>query len=231
MPGKVEISFARSAKAVEGLGVLLAAGGAKFAAAAAGSADPGKVLDKAAKVAGFSGKALATLDVLAPSGSPFDRLLGVGAGEPSAANVQTWLKLGGTIQGQLKKASKVTVYLDAPDFKLGGPEAAAVGLGMLLRAYRFDRYRTRKDDSENGDEPQSVAVTIVTNAAVAAKKAFADAQAVAAGVILARDLVNEPANKLGPIEFAGRAQDLTTARASSSIRAVCRSSRRKAWRT
>src|SRR5262249_24261861 len=56
MPSKVEISFVRSPRAVEGLGVVLAAGGAKFAAAAA-DADPADVLDKAAKVAGFSGKA------------------------------------------------------------------------------------------------------------------------------------------------------------------------------
>ena len=45
-------------------------------------------------------------------------------------------------------------------------------------------------------------------AATAAKKAFADARAVAAGVMLARDLVNEPANVLGPVEFAGRAKEL-----------------------
>jgi leucyl aminopeptidase len=208
MPSKVEINFVRSSKATEGLGVLLAAGGAKFAGAAA-AADPAKVLEKAARVAGFSGKALATLDVLAPSGSPFDRILAVGVGEPSAVNAQSWLKLGGTIQGQVRKSSKVTIYMDAPGFELGGSEAAAVGLGMLLRAYRFDRYRTKKDDADNGDEPQTVAVTIVTDAAAAAKKAFADAQAVAAGVTLARDLVNEPANKLGPIEFATRTQELT----------------------
>jgi leucyl aminopeptidase len=208
MSSKVEISFMRSPKAAEGLGVVLAASGAKFAAAAAG-ADPGNVLEKAARIAGFTGKALATLDVLAPSGSPFDRLLAVGVGEPSGVNSQSWWKLGGTILAQVKKATKVVVYLDAPDFELGAAEAASVALGMLLRAYRFDRYRTRKDEADNGDEPQNVAVTIVTEAATAAKKAFADAQAVASGVNLARDLVNEPANKLGPIEFAARTQELT----------------------
>ena len=171
MTSKVEISFARSPRSKGGLAVLLAAGGAKFAAAAE-EADPAKVVEKATRVAAFSGKPLATLDVLAPGGSPFDRILAVGVGEPSGVNAQSWLKLGGAIQGQVKKSSGVTIYLDAPGFEIGGAQAADVALGMLLRAYRFDRYRTKKDDSENGDEPKSIAVTIVTEAATAAKKAY-----------------------------------------------------------
>ena len=83
-----------------------------------------------------------------------------------------------------------------------------MALGMLLRAYRFDKYRTKKDDADNGEEPAKVKVTIVTAAATAARKAFADAEAVAGGVTLARDLVNEPANMLGPVEFAARAREL-----------------------
>ena len=42
----------------------------------------------------------------------------------------------------------------------------------------------------------------------AAKKAFADVEAVVDGVMLARDLVNEPANMLGPVEFAAQAKEL-----------------------
>ena len=85
-----------------------------------------------------------------------------------------------------------------------------MALGFILRAYRFDKYRTKKDDADNGEEPAKVKVTIVTAAATAAKKAFADAEAVADGVVLARDLVNEPANILGPVEFAARARELET---------------------
>ena len=73
MTSKVVISFAaRSPRSKEGLAVLLAAGGAKFGDSS-GEVDPGKVVEKATKVAAFTGKALATLDVLAPGGSPYDR--------------------------------------------------------------------------------------------------------------------------------------------------------------
>jgi leucyl aminopeptidase len=207
MPSKLEITFARGAGPADDLGVLLAAGGAKFAGAAV-EADPGKVVERAVKIAAFSGKPLSTLDVLAPSGSAFDRLLAIGMGETPALNSQSWIKLGGTIQGLSRKSSSITVFLDAPGFEIGASEAADVALGILLRAYRFDKYRTRKDEADNGEDPQSVKVTIVTEAAAAARKAFADARAVAGGVTLARDLVNEPANVLGPVEFAARAQAL-----------------------
>lgn len=207
MPSTVDITFTRSAKPTDGLAVILSANDAKLADVA-GGVDPGKVVEKAVKVAGFSGKALMTLDLLAPSGSTFDRILIVGVGEASAANSQSWLKLGGTIQSQVKKSQKVTIYLDAPGFEIGGDEAAAVALGFLLRGYRFDKYRTKKTDLEDGEEAEKVKVTIVTPAAAAAKKAYANVEAVAHGVRLARDLVNEPANMLGPVEFAARAGEL-----------------------
>ena len=57
----------------------------------------------------------------------------------------------------------MTVYLDAPGFEIGGQAAAEVALGILLRAYRFDKYRTKKDDADNGEEPAKIKVTIVTS--------------------------------------------------------------------
>ncbi len=204
---KLEITFARSAKPTDGLAVLLASSGAKFGEVAK-DVDPGNVIEKAVKVSGFSGKALASLDLVAPAGSSFDRVLAIGAGEPSLVNSQSWPKLGGTIQSLVKKSAKVTIYADAPDFKPDGDAVAALALGMLLRAYRFDKYRTKKDDADGGEEADKIKVTIVSEAAVAAKKAFADAEALAGGVDLARDLVNEPANMLGPVEFADRTRQL-----------------------
>ena len=101
----IDISFTRSAKPSDGLAVLLAAAGAKFGAAAE-QADPANVIEKAVKVSKFTGKPLATLDVLAPAGSAFDRIVGVGVGEPSAVNAQNWLKLGGTIQGLAREVGR-----------------------------------------------------------------------------------------------------------------------------
>ena len=90
----------------------------------------------------------------------------------------------------------------------------SVAAGILLRSYAFDKYKTKKDNGDgqrdgNKAEPKKPAkVTIHSADPAAAKKAFADEVAVIDGVLLARDLVNEPANILGPVEFAARVNEL-----------------------
>src|SRR6185437_2598073 len=51
-------------------------------------------------------------------------------------------------------------------------------------------------------------VTLATADAAAARRAWAGLEAVADGIVLARDLVNEPPNVLYPAEFARRAKAL-----------------------
>ena len=76
---------------------------------------------------------------------------------------------------------------------------------MILGGYSFDRFKTKGRDE---DEAAEVSVTIVTKEAKAAGEAFAGRKAIADGVLLARELVNLPANLLGPKEFADRALEL-----------------------
>src|SRR3954453_10629948 len=83
--------------------------------------------------------------------------------------------------------------------------AAGIASGLLLRAYKFDRYKTKKKD-ENG--ALRAEVSIAVGDVAEARKAFAPAAHVVDGVIIARELVNEPPNVLYPIEFARRARQL-----------------------
>jgi leucyl aminopeptidase len=212
MPRKIEVTFSRPPKATSragaGLAVLLAAedGGIGDAAALI---DPAHCVERAMRIAEFKGKAMATLDIVAPADSPADRILVVGVGDPRTTSENDWARLGGQICGKFGKASKVAIHLSLPGTEIGGVEAAQLAMGILLRAYRFDRHKTKSDDGENGDGAEAVKVTIVTPAAAAAKKAFEDVEAVVGGVTLARDLVNEPANVLGPLEFAAKAKELS----------------------
>lgn len=213
MPASFDISFSKSAELSGGTAVLLTIAGETVPAGAA-VADPGNVLDRASKVAEFKGKSLATMEVLTPGGSPADRLLVVGLGKPEDLNAHDWLKAGGVIASKLAKAGKATIFVDHKDLTVTGQQVADLALGMLLRNYKFDLYKTKKaesaeDGEESGDKADKpVKITIVTSAASEAKKAFADAGAVAEGVIIARNLVNEPPNVLGPVEFAARAQEM-----------------------
>ena len=205
MTPALEIAFTTSSKNAASLQVMLGAPGEKGAVQIAGDAGP--LLEKAVKVGAFGGKTSSTLDIIVPSGMEAERVLLIGVGDPKTVTTDGWLKIGGAIASNLKKATKVTVFADVPG--LEDPTAIAdIALGMLLRTYRFDRYKTKKDDSD--DEPQKVKVSIVTRRAAAAKAAFGAAEAVAGGVSLARDLVNEPANILGPVEMAAKCKELET---------------------
>ena len=205
---KLVISFAKSHTATGGLAILLTASGAEKPAGAA-EADPAGVFARAAKAGKFTGKALSTLDVVAPHGSPLDRLVVLGMGKPDSLVAHDWLKAGGSATAALKGAEHVAVYLDAYGVDVTPKAAADFALGMLMRAYKFDTYKTKKKaDDEEEKAAKTVKVTIVTAQAGAAKKAFAEAEAIAEGVVLARNLVNEPANVLGPLEFAAKAKEL-----------------------
>lgn len=171
--------------------------------------DPDKTLERAFPVAEFTGKLAGVVEVLAPQGTSLDRLVAIGAGKGSGYDEYTWLKLGGTIAASLRKATDIAVVLDLAGASIDGTAAASLAAGILLRGYSFDKYKTRKDrDDAKADPKKPAKITIHTADPVGARKAFADAEAVVDGVILARDLVNEPANVLGPVEFAARAREL-----------------------
>ncbi|MFG0221316.1 hypothetical protein ACFZDU_10450, partial [Streptococcus suis] len=85
-------------------------------------------------------------------------------------------------------------------------QAVGIASGLRLRAYKFDRYKTKKKEGEEAGLRAEISLAVGDVAA--AKKAFAAASAVVDGVIIARDLVNEPPNVLFPEEFAHRAGQL-----------------------
>jgi leucyl aminopeptidase len=209
MKSRFEIAFARSVKQSGGTAISLGlAGEGKIAGA--DSVDPAATFAKAARVARFKLAKFSRLDILAPAGSPVDRLGVIGFGKPGEATAHDWLKAGGVAAAMLEHAEgKVSIYLDVPGLVVSAREAADFALGMLLRSYRFDKYKSSQDESEdNGAVTGPLKVLIITAVATASKRQFETATAVADGVNLARDLVNEPPNVLGPSEFAAKAKEL-----------------------
>lgn len=205
MSTKFDLSFASSAPDKGSLAVLLKTKGA--GAAGLAIADPAGVVARATDIAGFSDKQMTVLDIVAPERSPFDRLVVLGLGKPEKLTAYDWLRAGGKAAGTVKRARNVTVFLDAEGVDVTAEQAADFALGMILQAYTFDSFKTKKKDDE--DKPaESVTVTIVTASHAEAGKAFSTAQAVAGGVNLARELVNLPPNVLGPVEFANYAKQL-----------------------
>ena len=206
-----KISFSKAAAPQKGVAVILADDKLATGATAAGLGDGAQdLIRRAAETAGFSGKSKTVLDLLAPAGLGVDRLLVVGLGkadEVAGLDDNDWAALGGTVMGRLGKAKAAEVLLETPAGAVDAGHAAAFAMGMKLRAYVFDRYKSKKGDDE--EARGSVKVSLLVDDAKAAKKAWADADAVSDGTLLARDLVNEPANVLTTVEFANRASELS----------------------
>lgn len=208
MTPQPSISFAKIAPTRKGSAVLLAADKGALGDAAR-EFDPAGTLERAFGIAGFSGKLASVVEVLAPQGSSLDRLVAVGAGKPEAMTEHDWLKIGGAVASHFRKAADVAVVFDLPGSSAGAEDAARLAAGIRLRSYAFDKYKTRKDDADGKqDEDKASRFTILCANPAAAKKAYAAMDAVVDGVVLARNLVNEPANILGPVEFAAEAKAL-----------------------
>ena len=170
----------------------------------------GSALDmvtRAAKADRFTGKSGSALDIVAPAGMKLSRLVIIGAGKAAERKSQDFVKLGGAAMGRIPAAaSEATIVLDFADGAAKPDVAADIALGATLRAYSFDRYKTKRKEGE--EPPVKRRVTLAVADVPAARRAWAGRQAVADGVVLARDLVNEPPNVLFPVEFARRASAL-----------------------
>jgi leucyl aminopeptidase len=167
----------------------------------------GGSLRRAAAEAGFKGKARACVEVLAPQGLEVGRVTLAGVGKAESLEPLDWMRIGGSIWGQIanRPGDSASLVLDTPQ----GTASAAARLaeGVLLRAYQFTKYKSRRKQEDGGDGsggkgPGTLLVHCEDPSA--AEAAFAERAAVVDGVYLARDLVNEPANVLGPVEFAAR---------------------------
>jgi leucyl aminopeptidase len=180
---------------------------------------------KAARAAGFKGKARTAIEILAPSGIDVQRLIVAGAGD--AASEHDRLRLGGYAFAQIsaRKTDSASLIADLPDTGEAAADtlAADLALGALLRSYNFDKYKTRRNGAGKADDAESEARNGLKKLRVhcanpdAAERAFVSRKAVADGVFLARDLVNEPANALGPVEFAERLLDLASSGLSVEV--------------
>ncbi|AMJ60081.1 leucyl aminopeptidase [Bosea sp. PAMC 26642] len=163
------------------------------------------LLARAATAERFKGKALSGLTMLAPDGSGYERLIVIGLGPEAERDVLDFAKLGGAVAGRLGHGRKADIVAALPEGELTPAQIADIALGIRLRAYAFDRYKTKSKEPEQS-EPITVTLRVEDPSRV--KKAMKAADAVAAGVELARDLVNEPPNVLFPEEFAERAAKL-----------------------
>jgi leucyl aminopeptidase len=207
MPHTLKLGFTSFAR-LRGVLITFCAENLKFGAATQKALSPlGDLVRRAAAADRFTGKNGSTLDIIAPSGLNVPRLVVVGTGKESELKEGDITRLGGIARGKVpKSATQATIFAEFAGRALKAEQIASLALGVQLRDYAFDRYKTRrKEDEERADK---VEVNFACANPAAAEKAWAGTVAVGDGVVMARDLVNEPANVLYPGEFAHRASGL-----------------------
>ncbi len=194
----LDIAIAKPALPKSGALVLpFFEGEAPAGQAAALDAATGGAIARAMTGAAFTGRKGQSAVIYAPQpGLTRVVLAGMGPREGFKAE-----EAGGSLVPHLSKEREATVLAEG----LTGTEAAQVAMGAMLRAWRFDRYRSTEKAEDN---PKLAKLTVAGPDAGGAKTAFAALKPVAEGVFLARDLVSEPANILTPAEMAERCRAL-----------------------
>ena len=199
----LDIAFAKPSLPKSGALVLLAYEGEKPSGVWQQADEvTGGAIARALEVASFKGAKGKSVTILAP-GADLTRVIVIGLGKPAEVTDRILNEAGGSAVAAL--SADVNAALACGTLSAG--QAADVVLGSVLKAYRFDRYRT-KEKAE--DKPKLARLTVLTGDAAKARAAWEDGKAVAAGVFLTRDLVSEPPNVLNPAEMAERCKKLTS---------------------
>jgi leucyl aminopeptidase len=208
MAAALKINFTAFARP-RGVLVVFCEDNLKFGPATQRALSPlGDLVRRAAAADRFSGKSGSSLDIVAPSGLNVARLVVVGIGSESELKSRDVVKLGGIAMGKVPTAAaSATIFAEFASGALKASQVADLALGARLRAYTFDLYKTKRKEDE--ERPSKIELNFGCANAAAVEKAWAQRAAIADGIVLARDLVNEPANVLFPAEFARRASALS----------------------
>jgi leucyl aminopeptidase len=144
----------------------------------------------------LTGKNLEMTLIHAPAGLKAVRLLLVGAGKREQFNSATLRKIAGAALRYLKSRSVKQIAFLVRENNATEESAQALTEGALAANFEPDKYKTDKRSDKSID---SVLLTGYSDAErVAAEKGLARGRIIAESQNFARDLINEPSNKLTP---------------------------------
>ena len=154
-----------------------------------------------------------TLGKIAPA-----RVVVVGLGSKDKFNSQVARRVSADVVRFLRRRGITKAVTVAHGAGAGGLDPAEAGQAMaegaILGLYQFGQYRS-KSQSSNGDEPKKFGELTIAeqdeSRSKSIKAGVARGRTMAEAAILARDMVNEPANAMTPTMMAEAAQQVATA--------------------
>ena len=150
----------------------------------------------------FDGEAAGTAELFIDDNGTQRRLIVIGTGGGSSSH-ETAEKLGGTAIARLLTSGETKAVIDVGGLGLDADSTARLALAAALRAWRYDRYRTKLKDKQ---KPTLDEVVVVGGPADAGPRYDQRWAPVYEGVSLTRELVTEPANIIYPQSFVERVQ-------------------------
>ncbi len=152
----------------------------------------GNGLDAQLDLLNFTGKLGEVAVLPGGAGSPFTTYAFVGLGDD--IDLEVIRQAAGWLARAVSRTGEVATTAHLVDVD-GAAEAFAEGFQLGL--YRFDKYRSE------ADAPRVEAVLFIDGDGQTAAQAALATRAGIEGALLARDLINEPANRKSPEEMAG----------------------------
>jgi len=194
----MQIRFADSRPAGDYALVLPVAGKDRSTLSALGASQ--RAISAALDRQRFEGDASTASEQFIDDNGSVRRLLVVGTGI-GVSPIEAAEKLGGTAVSKLQTSGEKKGVIDLSGLDYDADAAAKVALGAVLRAWRYDRYRTKLKDNQKATLED---IVIVGGDGGAAKRYGQRWAPVVEGVSLTRELVTEPANIIYPETFVER---------------------------
>ena len=162
------------------------------------------LLKKLAKSGELTGKTLEMTLIHAPAGLKAARMLLVGAGKREKFDSAALRKVSGAALRYLKSRGVHNFAFVARENGATEDTAQALAEGAIAADFESDKYKT---DKKNGKSIDSVLLAGYSDAErVSGEKGLTRGRIIAESLNFARDLINEPSNKLTPRILAEKAE-------------------------
>ena len=167
-----------------------------------------KAIAALARTDGFKGKERETF-LGRPTGAiPAERVLLIGLGKKSNFDSDVLRRAVSRVDKGAESLGLTEIALRAPQVARGNAletEVQALGEGLWLADYKFDRHQTPSPDAP---KPLARVNVLLDNVSAGAKKALERAGLYARATMLARDLINEPPSRMNPERLAEEAKKI-----------------------
>ncbi len=157
-----------------------------------------------AKAARFAGRAGQVFEGFVIDDGALRRIALTGAGESNSSDRRLHVeRAGAALMAKYLRSGETEMVVDLGHADLSGEEAAAVLLGLRLRAWSHEKYRTTLAKEKR----ITLEKVTVVGSPDGTEAAWETAAAIATGTEFTRTLVAEPANVVYPASFVAMCED------------------------